>query len=842
MLYTFLDNLQVCTYVRIDLQNYQNMRNTIIAGGLTLALLLISLIWMGFLSMPSKSSSWTEAIPASSIAVLETKQLDVAVNELFGSVHSAEFGNFDLTNELLTTLNSLKSLTDISGDEVLSRPWVASLHLVKANAYDYLLMSPASNVNSFKASRLLSVLESKNISISSSQFKKVKIYEATLPQGKLNFAFTDGLVLLSQYSFLVEEAISTLSGSAEGWNIKNRNLEDQNFRLYTNGENLALLNSIFLKPQLNESMLSQLSNILDIAVSDISFENKNLKLSTRFSIDKNHDFLRVLLEQEAGGKSSLSEVVPKKTAFLSRYSVEDFESFKTSLSHRNIYASASIDDYISPWIGQEWSYGICKKDYRAQSELSFITVQTRNAERTVSMLEEMNGTDFKADKYQGFNIRFLDQPSLFEFLFDEKTASNFANAHYAVFDDQVIFCNNIKFLKEMIDAYKAGEILATSNDYKRFQAAHNSAANLNVFIQTDQLKEILKENASQSFLTSIESKFAQYAQMSSIGLSADKYGNAFLANSHIYYSGTGQAIGQWIASPIKTQVATNSNSNPKTQNSNHGIASTNKAIWETALKASPVMEPQYYKNHSTKEINVFVQDEENRVYLVDPRGKILWEKVLAEAIVPPVKMVDILLNNKNQLLFNTSDKLYVIDRLGNHVKGFPVDLKAKATSGTGHVYYAGDKKHRFFVATEGGKIYGYQGSGKPLTGWSPLEGIGNVSMPLVHTEYNGKDYLMVATTEGMVMGLNRHGKTRMPTVELNQGLAKPLEIARTSDNKKVIKAYTADGMLYKIGFDGSSVKSASDTYAESDIKDFDKDGQKERIRLGRESLAMVRVE
>jgi len=101
---------------------------------------------------------------------------------------------------------------------------------------------------------------------------------------------------------------------------------------------------------------------------------------------------------------------------------------------------------------------------------------------------------------------------------------------------------------------------------------------------------------------------------------------------------------------------------------------------------------------------------------------------------------------------------------------------------------------------------------------------------------------MVATTEGKVMGLNRHGKTRMPTVELNQPLAKPLEIARTDDNKKVIKAYTEDGMLYKINFDGSSVKSATDAYADSDVQDFDKDGQKERIRLGRESLAMVRVE
>jgi len=254
------------------------------------------------------------------------------------------------------------------------------------------------------------------------------------------------------------------------------------------------------------------------------------------------------------------------------------------------------------------------------------------------------------------------------------------------------------------------------------------------------------------------------------------------------------------------------------------------------------MEPQYFDNHNTGEVNVFVQDEENRVYLVDPRGKILWEKELAEAIIPPVKMVDILLNNKNQLLFNTTKKLYVIDRLGNNVKGFPVALKATATSGTGHVYYAGDKKHRFFVATEGGKIYGYQGSAQPLTGWSPLEGIGDVSMPLVHTEYNGKDYLMVATTEGKVYGLNRQGKTRMPTVELNQSLAKPLEIDRTSDNRKVIKAYTADGMLYKIGFDGSSVKSATDAYADSDVQDFDKDGQKERIRLGRESLAMVRVE
>jgi len=558
----------------------------------------------------------------------------------------------------------LKSLTDVSGNEVLSRPWIASLHLVKADAYDYLFMSPVANVSSFQAKRLLSLLESKNISVNSSQFKKVKIYEASLPSGKLNFAFTDGLVLLSQYSFLIEESISTLNGNAEGWKIKNRDLEEQNSRLYLNGENLAMLNSIFLKPQITDSKLTQLANILDIAVSDLSFENQNLKMSSRFSIDKNHDFFRVLLEQGSTDKSKLSSVLPKQTAFLTHYSVEDFETFKTSLSHRNIYASSGIDTYISPWIGQEWAYGMCKKDYRSQNELSFITVQTRNAERSVEMLGEMNSTSFKADSYQGFNIRFLDKPALFEFLFDEKVASQFTNAHYAVFNDQVIFCNNVKFLKEMIDAYKGGNVLATSNDYQRFQSNHKSVANLNVFIQTDQLKEILKENASQSFLADIESNFSDYAQMSSMGLSADKYGNAFLANSHIYYSGSGEAIGQWIADPIKTQVAVQ----PKSEMKSPVVSTTKKAIWETALKAAPVMEPQYFDNHSTGEVNVFVQDKNNRVYLVDPRGEILWDKVLDEAIIPPVKMVDILLNNKNQLLFNTRQKLYVIDRLGNNVK------------------------------------------------------------------------------------------------------------------------------------------------------------------------------
>lgn len=813
------------------------MRNTLIAGGLTLGILLVCLIWMGFLSMPSKSSPWTEAIPASSIAVWETKQLDLAVNELFASSHSAEFESFDLTQQLVKTLNSLKGLTDLSGNEVLSRPWMASLHLVKADAYDYLFITPSAHLSSFSANRLLKILESKNISISSSQFKKVKIYEATLPEGKLNFAYTDGLIFLSQYSFLIEEAISTLNGNAESWKIKSRDLEDENSRIYINGENIALLNSIFLKPQISESMFSRISDILDIAVSDMTFENNNIKMSSRFSIDKNHDYLRVLLEQEAGDKSSLSDVLPLQTAFLTSYSVEEFEGFKTSLSHRNIYASSDIESYVSPWIGQEWSYGICKKDFRSQNELSFITVQTRNSERSVKMLEEMNSTGFKADKYEGFNIRFLDKPVLFEFLFDEKIASQFSSAHYAVFNDQVVFCNNVKFLKEMIDAYKGGKVLSKSKDYQRHLASHKTNSNLNLFVQTDQIKEILEENASQAFLEDIDSRFSDYAQMSSIGMSADKYGNAFLAHSHIYYSGAGQAIGQWVAEPIPTQVADNSNDiNP------NPVASTKQAVWETALKSAPVMEPQYFDNHSTGEVNVFVQDEDNRIYLVDPRGKILWEKELSDAIIPPVKMVDILLNNKNQLLFNTTKNLYVIDRLGNNVKGFPVALKAKATSGTGHVYYEGDKKHRFFVATEGGKIYGYQGSAKPLSGWSPLEGIGEVSLPLVHTEYNGKDYLMVATTAGKVMGLNRHGKTRMPSVELNQAITKPLEIDRTSDNKKIIKAYTADGMLYKIDFDGSSVKSASDSYAESDVMDFDKDGQKERIRLGRESLAMMRVD
>lgn len=792
------------------------MRNTMIAGGATLVLFLICLLWMGFLSIPSQNSSWAEAIPSSSMAVLETKQLDLAVNELYSSSHSASFSDYSISSTLMSKLNAMKRLTSLTGDEVIRRPWMASLHMVKADAYDYLLLSEVGSVPTFAENKLVESLKAKNINITSSQYQKVKVYEALLPEGRINFAFTEGLVLISDYAFLIEESINTLKGKAQGWDIRLRNMEEENFRLYVNGKNLTDLNSIFLKPGLDYSLPTMMSDILDIAVSDIEIHGDNLKMRSRFSINNNHDYLRILLEQDNGAATKMAEVLPKHTAFLNRYSVADFESFKTDLSHRNMYASASIDSYVSPWIGQEWAYGICKTDFRPASEVSYIAVQTRDAEKSVKMLSDMNSTAFNADSYQGFNIRFLDQPALFEFLFSENIAAQFNSSHYAVFNDQVIFCNNVRFLKEMIDAYKNGSVLTESNDYRRFTAATDINKNLNIFIQTDQLKNILKEKASTSFLASIEGHFKDYSEMSSIGLSADKYGNAFIAESNIHYSGTGQPIGQWIAEPIESQVAQNTKSLSPKSVKEEIVENKHAFTGESSLKAAAIIAPQNYANHHTGERNTFIQDEDFRAYLIDASGAILWERELDAEIIPPVTMVDVYFNKKNQLLFNTKNKLYVIDRLGRNVSGFPVSLKDKATSGTGKVYYPGDKKLRFFVATEGNKIYAYQADGKPLSGWSPLADVGEVSYPLVHAEYQNRDYLIVATDDGKVIGMNRQGKPRMPSVELNATLDRPLEIGRNSKNAKVIKAYTEDGLMYQIQFDGTSVKGATDSVAASD--------------------------
>jgi hypothetical protein len=144
---------------------------------------------------------------------------------------------------------------------------------------------------------------------------------------------------------------------------------------------------------------------------------------------------------------------------------------------------------------------------------------------------------------------------------------------------------------------------------------------------------------------------------------------------------------------------------------------------------------------------------------------VLWQIQLDGPILGEIHQIDLYHNGKLQYLFNTANKLYLIDRNGNSIRNFPVNFRTKATNGVAVFDYDNNKDYRFFVACTDRNIYAYNTSGNLLDGWEIFKTDHEVNQTLQHFRVEGKDYI-VASDNMKDYILHRKGTIRVATNEV----------------------------------------------------------------------------
>ena len=165
------------------------------------------------------------------------------------------------------------------------------------------------------------------------------------------------------------------------------------------------------------------------------------------------------------------------------------------------------------------------------------------------------------------------------------------------------------------------------------------------------------------------------------------------------------------------------------------------------------------KNHRTNDAEYLFQAVNNELVMVSPIGKIKWRKKLDSKIIGEIKNIDVLQNRKFQMVFTTSNKLYVVDVLGRNVEGFPVSVAEKITNGVSVMDYDKNGNYRFLISV-GSKLVSYKKNGKIVEGWVNPQQKNKVTNEIKHLVFGGKDYIMVKDVEGNLYFYNRRGEIR----------------------------------------------------------------------------------
>ena len=154
-------------------------------------------------------------------------------------------------------------------------------------------------------------------------------------------------------------------------------------------------------------------------------------------------------------------------------------------------------------------------------------------------------------------------------------------------------------------------------------------------------------------------------------------------------------------------------------------------------------------------------------FVIGPDGKIRWKIKLSEPILSDIYQIDYFRNGKQQLLFNTRSKLFLIDRNGKNTGKYPIMLKSPATNGLAVFDYDKKLDYRIFIAGEDRKIQAFNKDGALLKGWEPPKTDSKVTLAVQYFRIEGKDFLVFNDKTRLYI-LDRKGK---PVIKLSKPLS-----------------------------------------------------------------------
>jgi hypothetical protein len=265
---------------------------------------------------------------------------------------------------------------------------------------------------------------------------------------------------------------------------------------------------------------------------------------------------------------------------------------------------------------------------------------------------------------------------------------------------------------------------------------------------------------------------------------------------------------------------------------NSSTANTAKTTWESSIEANMIGKPVILKSFANNPSVILMQDAKNQLYLVNNMGRILWKIKLQEPVISDVYQIDYFKNGKQQMLFNTSSRIYIVDRKGNSVETFPVTLKVNATNGLALFDYDNKRNYRIFVAGKDQKIYGYDKDGKLLEGLDLKQTETEVVQPIQHFRIEDKD-LLVFNDKQRVYVLDRKGNEILKTSTIPLSVNNKVSLINARSLKEARFVITdSTGKVYFIALDGTVKTTDYGKYPGNhwfDVYDLDGDGVKDFI-------------
>ena len=793
-----------------------------------------------------------KAVPVDAAIIIES-------NKLFSFLHKernnnqiwSELTNIDNINKLNKKINKLDTI--ISGNENIknifkNRETIISIHNIGKTNYDLLFLVKIKSINESKHLKEFIIKQfNKNSDITQRKYNNTNILKiAHSNNSTFYLSFAKGIVMFSESSILIEDAIrqSETSNNLEN-NYAYKKVSETAGRnvsanIYINFKTFPILLSNCLNKN-NQKTISSFTNFANWSELDLNLKKDAILLNGfTYSNDSANNYINIFLKQKPVD-NEIKQILPSNTSMFMSLGISNFKQFSIDLKtfrkrnntlsaysryYNNIKSKYNIDinKITSAIFNEEIALAFSDVEHNNISNNSVIIVKTKSKtlskELLINTLKDICKIDrtnynslvenISIDKETQYEIFRMPLKGIFYNQFGS-IFKDVENKYFAFIDNFIVFSDSKKSLNNFIHSYIRGKTLENEMGFQQFSDYLSSESNFYFYTNMFRSPEIISKFLNEKLKNGLNTHITNFKKFQAFAIQFRNSNNLIYNNLFLKY-----------IPEIKEEAHT---------------------IWETHLDTSISFKPQFVINHYTQEKEIFIQDLNNKIYLINKVGRIMWKYQLPEKINSQIFQIDYFKNEKLQILFSTKDKIYLFDRNGNTVEKYPLKLRSPSTVGLSLFDYDNNKNYRIFIPCEDKKVYVYNIEGSILKGWNFNKTDTKITSEIKYFRINNKDYIVFADKFRTYI-LDRKGNER---VHLSSHFIKSennsftLESANSKTNSRIVTT-TNKGIVKYIYFNGKIEEKNLGNYSENhyfDYQDINSDGFKDFIFLDNKKLNVI---
>ncbi len=719
---------------------------------------------------PSSSSrsddlQLSDLIPNEAILVYETPSPYQTVQKIGNTSIWKSLAAQQLFAEVETRLSYIDTIDHLRENVVeyfQSTPLSISLHVISKNDLGLIYYTQVrSESDEQLLSKVLEHLKNKRgAKVKERSFEGFKIMDIHLGEDVFSLFNSGGFLVASPTGFLIEDVIRTINDSEKPSLFQEHEsyfdlarIKNDEGDLFLNLSQLPVfLNSVFdPRKGLPITSSSQFSSPI---FTDIRWQEENIFLSgsTTDPIDPDH-FLN-LFKGERSSSQKLAKLAPNNTAAFYEYGFSDgisfLEKFKTHLKHtggdsllQSWYDYGQNQEiYFEPFfnfLDGSLALGVLEKHLSGDQPLLYLASisDTRALEDYFIKMREKAGVDSSEiidEMYGRYSIKEIPV-SEFPAHITGPFFMGFPRSFYVIHDSTLVISNRLAGLRSFINSSDQENNWGKSVKVNLFFEKALNPANITAVFNVPRL--------FKSLLGQLQPYWAAIFLENETALKKFEMISA-----------------QWNS--IDDKFYTNVTLKHSTFSLEESVGKETQRVFMSSLPREIRRRPKIVRSHKDKSLESLLQLTDNSISLISRSGKVLWnvEGIDGELVSDPIQ-VDYYRNGKLQYIFATAKSIYLVDRLGRMVEGFPIRFFKEGIDMVTHfnvVDYDRTRKYRFLLADNRGRVYLTDKEGRKLEGWNPKNIGKNLATTPFHTRINGKDIIVILTQNGELHALKRNGK------------------------------------------------------------------------------------